>query len=138
MGGKALTSRGTWDKNKKYLIGLILILKEFKQNKQAVSRLAVSFRRYFLEKFRPSPSPSLTCRLPGSLQEKGEVVLAELLSSKHQEFEKNPFRVFSVSHKLCCRPLVGSLAAGPELYLKEVPLHHPKKPFRVGEFFRYP
>ena len=60
---------------------------------------------------------------------KGEVVLAELLSSKHQEFEKNPLRVFFGFRKLCCRPLVGSLAAGRELYRSEFPLHHPKKPF---------
>ena len=109
MDEEALTSRGTYD-----FIQSDMII--FIQGRKTTSRCLAPrclLSQVLLEKLCSSPSQSLTCRLPGSLQQKGEVVLAELLSSKHQEFEKKPFPVlFFLRPNSVAGPLSEALQPG--------------------------
>ena len=89
------------------------------KNKQAVSSLAVSFRRNLLRSLFFSKSAPYVP--PAGVAPKKERSSSQNFSVQNTKSLRKTLSGFFLCPKLCCRPFVGSLAAGRELYRSEFP-----------------
>ena len=112
--------------------------KGVKQNKQAVSRLAVSFRRDFLEKLCSSLSSEPFVPPAGVAPEKRRGRPRRTSQFKTPRVCETPFPGFFCFPQTLLQALSRKPCSRAGALLKEVPLYHPQNPFTVGEFFCYP